>query len=44
MITAGDLELRDPIPGEQLDGFVAAIVGDNDLVTVRSVSAAGGIY
>ncbi len=43
MITAGDLELRDPIPGESLDGFVAAIVGDNDLVKVRSVSAVGGI-
>ena len=43
MISAGDLKLRRPIPGESLDGFVAAIVGDNDLVKVRSVSAAGGI-
>lgn len=43
MIAAGDLELRDPIPGESLDGYIAAIVGDNDLGKVRSITAAGGI-
>lgn len=43
MIRPGDLRLRAPVPGESLDGFVADIVGDNDLRKVRRISSAGGV-
>lgn len=43
MIQAGDLDVRAPFPGESLDGFVADIVGANDLRKVRSISGAGGV-
>ena len=31
MILPGDLEVRPPIPGESLDGYVAEITAANDL-------------
>ncbi len=43
MIGPGDLEVRDPIAGESLDGYIADIVGDNDLRKVRRISGAGGV-
>lgn len=42
-VGSGSLELRGPIPGESLDGFISAMVGDNDLGKVRRISVAGGI-
>lgn len=43
MIEAGDLNVRAAFPGESLDGYVADIVGDNELRRVRSVSAIAGV-
>lgn len=43
MIMPGDLEVRPPIPGESLDGFVAEITAANDLMKVRRISGSGGV-
>jgi hypothetical protein len=43
MIAPGDLDVRAPIAGESLDGFIAEVVSENGLQKVRHVSRAGGI-
>lgn len=43
MIMPGDLEVRPPIPGESLDGYVAEITAANDLMKVRRISGFGGV-
>lgn len=43
MILPGDLEVRPPIPGESLDGYVAEITAANDLMKVRRISGSGGV-